>query len=157
MVDFGWELPCEFAFTGCDITFTPANYAHWFEHELSHFQGTFPSKAICPFCDEEDAIFLQAIENPHAHWANRMHHISEHFANGDKFEHHRPDFWVIEHIWKTGLLNDEDYRNAMSFTERPECDGLVPHGYETLEMIRKNTKKLEVYDKLEKERRQCRR
>ncbi|KAE8454562.1 hypothetical protein EG329_000185 [Mollisiaceae sp. DMI_Dod_QoI] len=150
-----WTLPCEFVFDGCNVRFPPNRYADWFAHSVSHFLGKLPRKAICRFCDGEDGIF-EARDSLISSWADRMYHISLHWETGLSIENMRPDYWLIDHLWTSGLLDAETYEHAIRHSERPKCTGLVPFGHETDEMIQKREKGLqECYD-LVKEARQFR-
>jgi len=79
-----------------------------------------------------------------------MVHIGNHLQNLAQNEHPRPDYHVMEHLWKNEVITDEDYRYQIEYTERPSCDGLVPLGF------RKpggKVKEVETHD-LAKERRE---
>lgn len=84
-----------------------------------------------------------------------MGHIAIHFQNRARREDMRPDFFLIEHMRKKGLLSAEDYKWAIRHTESPACDGLV--GYKPREMKKKVDKSREHRHDLEKEDRQRRR
>lgn len=86
-----------------------------------------------------------------------MVHIATHFQQRARQADMRPDFFIIEYMWKKGLLTVEDYKWAIRGSERPPCDGLVDIGYKTPEMKRKNEKSKEHRHDLEKEDRQRRR
>jgi len=48
----------------------------------------------------------------------------------------RPDFRLIEDMWKRGHILEEDYKHCFSCNERPSCEGLHPHEYVPGEMKR---------------------
>src|SRR5258706_12930085 len=112
------NLPCLLRKTiGCLIEEGDEN--NWKTHNLSHFgaQGP-PTKSMCIFCDAsfQDEVPLQG-------FTRRMTHIADHFAAGCILDNSRPDFFVIQHLWKKGCINEADYNNALLETERPPCDG----------------------------------
>ncbi|CZR62943.1 uncharacterized protein PAC_12840 [Phialocephala subalpina] len=152
MDDQLWHLPCEFAFTGCNVRFLPSRYADWFAHSLSHFLGNLPRKAVCWFCDEKDGVF-EAHGSLISSWADRMHHISVHLEAGLSIEYMRPDYWLMKHLWSNGLLDVDTYENATRYNERPACSGLLSFEDETDDMIQKKEKSLQRYDDLVKESR----
>jgi hypothetical protein len=86
-----------------------------------------------------------------------MAHIANHFQNGAGQQDMRPDFYLLEYMWKKDILSTEDYTWAIGYTERPPCDGLVDIGHKTPEMKRKEEKSRELRHNLEKEDRQRRR
>jgi len=55
---------------------------------------------------------------------------------------------------KKGLITVEDFDSLMGYTERPRCEGLVPHDYETPEERMKKEKSLRQHYDLYKEGRQ---
>jgi len=83
-------------------------------------------------------------------------HIASHYHNLEPYEKSRPDFFLLDHLRGTNLLSEEDYKDAIGFSERPEVDGLVDYRYKTIEMkLKKERSGHEPHD-LEKERRQIR-
>jgi len=86
-----------------------------------------------------------------------MIHIASHLQNLEPFETTRPDYFLLDYLLENTLISETDYSYATQYTERPKCDGLVPHGYETKKM-RESRKRsqCEVHD-LKKERRQIQR
>jgi hypothetical protein len=153
--DYNYELPCEFEYLGCDISFHPDQFEEWILHSVSHF-GTYgpPPKTICLFCDKapfgdkRDAFY---------NWRERMLHIGDHFRHQVRQDSARPDFLVIEYMRKKHLISQEDYAWATRYTERHHCDGLVPLGYMPPELRRKEEKSKELPHDLEKEDRHRRR
>lgn len=115
-----YYLPCDFAFVGCTVTFRPEEYGAWVTHSLSHFERAGPPpKVICTFCDDDEATF-ETNGDRALNWRTRMFHVAEHFENGKTYDDLRPDFFVVEHMRKNGLLSEEDFKLAMEFTERPK-------------------------------------
>lgn len=57
-----------------------------------------------------------------------MIHVAAHLFEGSSYSQSRPDFWVVEYLFKNNLMSVEDYRAAIEYTERPHCDGLLPLG-----------------------------
>jgi hypothetical protein len=86
-----------------------------------------------------------------------MCHIAGHFRNLDRQDDMRPDFFVIEYMWKKRILSVEDYQWAIRHTERPECDGLVDFGYKPPEIKRREDRRSGQRYDLDKENRQRRR
>lgn len=151
--NYGYDLPCEFFFTGCNLRFDPADFEVWISHTASHFGGGFlPTTAVCTFCDEDQATFHSNGDDA-MNWRERMIHIGSHLEALIPSEHIRPDFWVIEHMWEHRLISPEDYAYALKGTERPRCDNTYPLDYETPDMLEKKEKALqEPYDMRNEER-----
>jgi len=55
-----------------------------------------------------------------------MQHLAEHFESGKIDQDMRPDFFVIEYMRAEGLMSEEDFKVAMSYSERPNFETLVP-------------------------------
>jgi hypothetical protein len=155
--NYGYDLPCEFAFLGCNLRFHPEEFEAWISHSASHFVGVSPpSYTICTFCDSSTGCF-RSQGDPHSNWRRRMIHIGSHFQNLEGERGLRPDFWVIQYMWSNGLLSEDDFAIAMGYSERPRCDGIVPYGQETPEMsIKKEKESWQPYN-LDKEQRQRKR
>jgi hypothetical protein len=157
--DHGYNLPCEFACTGCGIKFHPTQIEAWIDHSMSHF-GNFspPSQAICTFCDEEDGIFRTRDEDTRGVWRDRMMHIAtSHLQELQPAEGMRPDYFLLDYLRKIEVLSIEDYNYAIKYTERPPVDGLVDYGFEPKEVKMKKERMAHAEHNLEKERRQMRR
>ncbi|KAF8856423.1 hypothetical protein BDZ45DRAFT_476350 [Acephala macrosclerotiorum] len=133
-----YHLPCEFAFMGCEVIFRPDEYESWVTHSFSHFERAGPPpKAICTFCDDDEAIF-ETNGDKVLNWRTRMYHVAEHFENGQTYEDLRPDFFVVEHMRENGLLSEEDFKFAMHITERPKCDGWLSGGFKVPKIRKKD-------------------
>jgi hypothetical protein len=153
-VNYGYELVCEFQFAGCFLTFHPSQIHPYIKHSVSHFlRYGPPPRATCIFCDR----IFENHNDPLASWRRRMLHIVEHYRCGARAENMRPDFFIIEYLWKKRILSSEDYKWAIRHTERRDIDGLVDLGYITQEMRRKSEKDLEEKFDIDKEERQRRR
>ena len=153
--DYGYDLPCEFFFIGCNVRLSPAHLEEWISHSLSHFvDAPLPSTAICTFCDE--ATF-QSQGDAEINWRNRMLHIHEHLEDLTPSTNMRPDYWVIEHLQKHELISQEDHTHAVQGTERPLCDNLYSLNYELPEMLRAREKALQQPHDMGKEKRQMKR
>lgn len=153
-LNYGYDLPCEFRFVGCDYRFHPENFEAWISHTVSHFGGLPPPvSAICIFCDEGNARF-ETQHDPYSNWRDRMLHIGSHWAEFSTDEDTRPDFWVVAYMKENQLISREDYAHVMKHTERPYCDGLVPSDYETPVMKVKKEKNLQIPHDLQKEDRE---
>lgn len=64
-----------------------------------------------------------------------MRHMADHFENGKTEDDTRPDFSTINYLRSLGLLSEEDYKLAMSISERPRITTLVQYNYQTTEMV----------------------
>lgn len=120
------RLPCLLReITRCPVTFRLSEREYWYSHSLSHYGDAGPpSHALCIFCHN---VFDSS--SPAICWSKRMNHIADHFENNWTIERSRPDFRVIEDMWKKGCISEEDYKYCFQYTERPPCDGLRPHDY----------------------------
>jgi hypothetical protein len=149
--NYGYDLPCEFFFLGCNLRFSPAHLEAWISHSESHFSNApLPSTAICTFCDEGT---FRNHSDVVTNWRNRMLHIHEHLESFTPADYMRPDFWVIEHMGKYGLISPEDFLHAVKGTERPYCEDLYPLDYEMPEDSRKKEKDLQQPLDLQRENR----
>lgn len=134
--DHGYDLPCEQKYTGCRIRFSPEYFESWIDHSISHMGDRLPTRTVCTFCDKEFDCSVNQ-EQPIVNWRERMAHIGEHFYENRQLnreretEHSRPDFHVLDHMKRAGLLSDEDYDDAIAYTERPKYPGseLRPPGF----------------------------
>ncbi|QSZ32863.1 hypothetical protein DSL72_002443 [Monilinia vaccinii-corymbosi] len=145
-------LPCEFVSINCGVAYHPDDFEDWFEHTLSHFSNLPPpSKCLCLFCDEE----FEDTYDPRNSWRQRMIHGREHLLDGET--NIRPDFRVLEYMWKNGLMSNEDYALAEQYTERPAVPGLVRRGFQPPEEKIKREKESQVPHNLGKEERDRRR
>lgn len=145
-----YVLVCECAFAGCEIPFYAENYEDWIAHSLTHFgMAGPPPKSICTICDDERFQFDRT------QWRDRMLHIRDHFVRDATVTFQpilRPDFFVIEYMYKIGMLSPQDFDKAMEYTEAPRYTKppqprdmkLVPLGYQTREMREKSERESRV-------------
>jgi hypothetical protein len=155
--NYGYVLPCEFDTIGwCTLSFHPTQFEEWITHTASHFNGKLPPKAVCIFCDDSHSIFDDQ-NDLQLNWRKRMIHIGGHLQDFKSTESARPDYFVLDHMRAHGLVSAEDYNHAMTYTERPHCDGLVTLGYRTREMKWKTENGQRRIHDLEKEDRLTRR
>ena len=150
--NFGYDLPCEFFFAGCYLRFNPADFEAWISHSASHLGVSPPRKAICTFCDDDEAVF-ESHGDAFLTWRERMLHIGSHLANLTPYEHMRPDYGVIEHMWENGLISAEDYAYAKEHTERPYLDHAHSLDYQTPAMLNQKEKELQQRHNLDNEKR----
>jgi hypothetical protein len=148
----GYDLPCEFFFLGCNLRFDPGHLGAWISHSESHFvNAPLPTTAICTFCDE--ATFRSdgdAVTN----WRDRMLHIFDHLAAFTPSDQMRPDFWVIEHMQKYGLISSEDHAHSEQGTERPHSDNMYPLDWKPQDMLDREDREVQQPYDMGKERRQ---
>ena len=154
--DYGYDLPCEFFFVGCNLRFHPVHFEAWVSHTASHFDGSLPRKAICPFCDHADGIFRNNGDDM-ANWRQHMIHVAAHLEELTPSKYIRPDFEVIEHMREHGLISKDDYAYALKGTERPYCANTYPLDYELPGMQEKEQRELQAPYDMRNEERQRRR
>ncbi|KAG0646194.1 hypothetical protein D0Z07_8331 [Hyphodiscus hymeniophilus] len=111
------------------MRFHPSQFEEWVSHSVSHLGNSLPQKAICTFCDDTDGVF-ESNGDTLLNWRERMLHIRSHLQDLEPFEHIRPDYWVIKHMWENRLISREDFEHALKGTERPPCENLYPLDYE---------------------------
>lgn len=58
-----------------------------------------------------------------------MIHIGSHYQDNAVFNNSRPDYFVIEELYRGKLLSKDTFGYLMSYTERPPCDNLVEYGF----------------------------
>lgn len=130
--NYGYDLPCEFVFVGCQLRFHPTDFEAWISHAASHLGGSFPTTVICTFCDTDEASWSNG--DAAMNWRERMLHIGSHLETFASSETIRPDYFVIEHMREHGLISGEDYDHALKGTERPHCAYLYSLDYEPQDM-----------------------
>ncbi|KAK3371690.1 hypothetical protein B0T24DRAFT_333343 [Lasiosphaeria ovina] len=120
-------LWCEFCvLKGCQVTFRGDDEAGWIEHHARHLEDRFPARLMCWFCDHVPFVASQPAER-RANFELRMQHIRAHiFDEYQLSDHMRPDFFVIEHLHKHRLLDEETFRYAMQYNELPAEFRLPP-------------------------------
>jgi hypothetical protein len=151
--NYDYHYHCEFAMVGCQVKFDPPHKNQWMLHSISHFgKFTPPLDGACIFCD---AVF-RTQDDPHDCWRKRLLHIASHYENLERLEKSRPDYFLLDYLRETNLLNAEDYNYAIKFSERPRADGLVQPWFETQEMRLKKERIGRQEHDLQRERRRIR-
>jgi hypothetical protein len=115
-----FQLWCEFRdLNNCNVVFRGDDEAGWIRHHARHLKDQFPSKVICWFCDHVPFV-AQDRASRQANFELRMLHIREHISS-DYFgaEATRPDFHVLKHMYKHGLVDKVRYESAMKYSELP--------------------------------------
>lgn len=133
-------LVCEFRdLCGCPEIFNSNETEAWIEHIGGHHLGyKFPAKSVCWFCD--DQVFDSEVvdrkgkrtkkassgedkadkreRRAHA-FRQRLEHVAWHIVDQRhyKYLHMRPDFRLMKHMRKHGLLDDETYNFAIAFED----------------------------------------
>ena len=120
--DSQFVLWCEFRdLKGCDATFRGDDEAAWIRHHAQHLKDRFPSELVCWFCDDHPHFIAGRTAERRSNFEDRMQHIREHIYSDYMRENAmRPDFYLLNHMYKHGQLNQEMYEYAMAYTEVPE-------------------------------------
>ena len=119
-----WELPCEFKYLGCEMSFKSKHFELWVSHSITHFgHHPPPDHATCVFCGDS---FADLPHGPHENWRKRMVHIRNHFAEGFTEDYLQPDFHVIGHMADHNLLTSEDLAFAMKVLNVHDESELIP-------------------------------
>ncbi|KAK8107775.1 uncharacterized protein PG998_009788 [Apiospora kogelbergensis] len=136
-------LPCEYARLGlCTAIFGPDETQIWWEHIAgSHLQWVMPHHCICWFCDQEFSSKDIGVD-PNENFTLRLEHIRGHIIEeGYTDSDMRPDYFLLEHMYRHGLLPEIHYRRAREVEEGPSTSGIVDHDYKPPE--RRRQKELE--------------
>lgn len=130
-----YYLPCTFSdAVGCGVVYGSNDKEVWIRHNTSHFFKVGPpAKCVCIFCDDFESA---EVDDRHQNWRNRMLHIAAHYAEGISFDQTRPDYFVLEHLEKYGAMTQDDYQEAIRYSERPFVDGLVDLNVESPAQLR---------------------
>ncbi|KAK8044204.1 hypothetical protein PG993_004228 [Apiospora rasikravindrae] len=140
------RLPCEYARLGlCNETFGPDETDFWQWHILTlHLQDNPPPHCICWFCDREFSSSKDHDGNVEENFRLRLEHIRDHIVHQERFqaEHMRPDYFLLEHMYRNGLLERVPYQLECNYTERPATSGIVGYNYTPPE--RRRAKELEL-------------
>ncbi|CAJ2514243.1 Uu.00g023620.m01.CDS01 [Anthostomella pinea] len=128
------RLPCEFVgLASCDYSFDYDDTAVWIEHTIQvHLSDELPNKVLCWFCDEYsfDASHPDIEGNRRTNFYQRIRHIRDHFLNeGKTVEQIRPDFHMLEHLNRHGLITKAAYTKARRYCEVPRVSGIYAPGY----------------------------
>lgn len=112
---------CEFRdLMDCDATFRGDDEAGWIQHHAQHLGTRFPAETICWFCDYHTPFVAQHKADRQATFEDRMEHIAEHVRSDHlSVREMRPDFHMLEHLFKHRLISDERYYLAREYTELP--------------------------------------
>lgn len=117
------RLPCEFAhILGCRWVFEYEQEDAWINHHIDHMRGHFPEKCVCWFCD----VFsfradMTSRGDRHNNFCIRMQHIHGCILDFPNLERQmRPDFHVLKHMAKHGLIPPGMYGDIMRYTELPK-------------------------------------
>jgi hypothetical protein len=130
---FDYDLPCQFGLLGCDLSFHLGEIDAWISHSTSHFRKVGPPlKCECTFCGK----VFQNYEDPSTSWKERMIHIARHFQESgdnsrDMIIPH--DIFVVEHLYRNGLLPQEEYDWVIGQTGNSRLDGIADWSEQTLE------------------------
>jgi len=117
---YGCSIKQDFVSLG--LSFHSTQIGAWISPGASHAAKHHPPPTpCCTFCD----LVFENIADPNLSWRPRMGHIAIHFQNRARREDMRPDFFLIEHMRKKGLLSAEDYKWAIRHTKSPGYDSLV--------------------------------
>lgn len=117
------SLWCELCVLGnCSSTFRFDQLREWVDHHCQHLNNKFPYRLVCWFCDCVPFVSSDAGQNArYSNFLHRMEHIREHiitdYVTPDDM---RPDFFMINHLGKKGLIDDSTTRLALRFSELPD-------------------------------------
>lgn len=82
-----------------------------------------------------------------------MSHIARHFERSEPETGLRPDFGVIHHMWKFGLLSDEDLEAAKGYSERPGgCSDIVSRKHHTSDIQEEDLDLRVIYNQRDEDR-----
>ena len=114
-------LPCEFRdIMGCKQTFSFGNIDGWYEHIGRHLRNKFPAYSLCWFCD--DVKFDSSVYDGDAGYTFflRLQHIrDEHIAWNMTVQQKRPDFFLVDHLYQNGLIDDRTLAKMKKKNELP--------------------------------------
>jgi hypothetical protein len=101
---------CSFDFLSCTCVFY--DELEWREHCLAHFRLMEPPRSVqCPLCDRFRGVFKDGVT---AWYARQTHMANEHHRKGDTLANARPDFKLMEHLWRKRLISDSQYQALRS-------------------------------------------
>lgn len=117
------DLWCEFSVLfNCNVTFRLDDAQSWIYHHIAHLGGgdRYPAKSTCWFCDDVRFTASRPVDTYTKFW-ERMEHIHSHIMHDDRLTSRdvRPDFYVLKHLYETGLISEETYHYAMNYEELP--------------------------------------
>ena len=107
--------------TGCNATFRGDDVGQWIQHHVRHHFGErFPARTICWFCDYPESFVAKHKADRQATWEERMEHIAGHIrSDHHTLFHTRPDFHMLDHLYKHRLVDEQTYRFARQYSELP--------------------------------------
>jgi hypothetical protein len=102
-------MPCDCSqYTGCTQTFWLPS--EWISHCLDHYGTNLPEASLCWFCDTQ---MFQApdsrFETRQVYFEGRLRHISSHYLNGTHSSAIRPDYYVLKHLYSTGVISERTF------------------------------------------------
>lgn len=106
------HLPCDFRFSGCQISIHPDQQEDWIEHSLSHFKAhnivpPVATDCVLPSCQEK--ICLSEHTSPASHWRARMLHIASHYADGVCVYRTASDTTLLQHLVRYDIISERDF------------------------------------------------
>ncbi|KAK0639703.1 hypothetical protein B0T16DRAFT_297714, partial [Cercophora newfieldiana] len=122
-------LWCEFrGLLDCKATFHLGDDRGWIDHHaVEHLGGEFPRRLVCWFCDDFGDAFSVPTNSKtldtdlKENFELRMAHVREHILSDDlTLDQMRPDFYMVEHLYRHNLMDGISYKSAMHYTEVPE-------------------------------------
>ncbi|KAK7948226.1 uncharacterized protein PG986_009112 [Apiospora aurea] len=153
------RLPCEYARLGlCNETFGPEETDFWEWHVgTQHLQDNLPPHCICWFCDQEFSARNHNVDE-RENFRFRLEHIRDHIIQERlAAQDMRPDYFLLEHMYRNGLLEKVHYQLECSYTEGPTASGIVEYNYTPPERRRAKELESRVYHDNDKEERRRRR
>ncbi|KAF4336507.1 hypothetical protein FBEOM_9639 [Fusarium beomiforme] len=126
-------LTCEFlGFGDCEVMFDLNDESRWISHIADvHLRNIYPTVCICWFCDRDFRTSSTSQADARACYRKRMHHIAKHFRNGFSGSQMRPDFYLVDHLYQNGLIDEFMYARAKAYHEASEVQipNLYPAGW----------------------------
>lgn len=148
-----YELPCELRSVGCHQVFRGDEEREWREHVVTHLKGSFPSKlqcckriSSCPtpcrptskgratdpgllsptsgFCNDFGDFDARHHGGDRSfNFQLRMQHIRNHIVEGDRIEQARPDGFLVHHLKRRGIIDDQQYQTMLQPVRPPPTAG----------------------------------
>ncbi|KAK8094541.1 hypothetical protein PG997_001226 [Apiospora hydei] len=137
----------------------PHNPRYFWEWHVGteHLQDNLPPHCICWFCDQEFSA-RNHNGNERENFRFRLEHIRDHIIQGRlTAQDMRPDYFLLEHMYRNGLLEKVHYQLECSYTEGPTASGIVEYNYTPPERRRAKELESRVYHDNDKEERRRRR
>ncbi|KAI5928022.1 hypothetical protein F4810DRAFT_705916 [Camillea tinctor] len=127
-------LPCDFVgLLSCNAEFQLNDINAWIAHNIGHLADNLPQRVQCWYCDEQVFDARHRHGDPHANRANyidRMYHIHDHIVReGRSVYGIRPDYHMLEHLHRHGLIPPQQYRRAREWLEAPRFEGIQHYNY----------------------------